>query len=275
VVVTGGSMGIGRACALAALRAGARVLLAARGEAALAAARSDLAAHGEVHAVATDVAHEESVEQLFESAERLLGGLDGVIHAAALLGPIGPALDAPSDEWWAAVRTNLFGTFLVATAAARRMRARGGRIVLFSGGGATSPFPNFSAYGSSKAAVVRLAETLAAELESEGIAVNCIAPGLVATRMQEQTLAAGERAGAEYGAAVRQRLADGDTVAPELAADAAVFLLSDRSDGITGRLLAAAWDGWREWPEHLAELQPSDVFTLRRIVPADRGFGWR
>jgi hypothetical protein len=78
-------------------------------------------------------------------------------------------------------------------------------------------------YGPAKAAVVRFAETLAQEVEGEGILVNCVAPGFVATRMQEETLAAGERAGAGYVESVRNRLEQG-AVPPELAADAVAFL---------------------------------------------------
>jgi NAD(P)-dependent dehydrogenase (short-subunit alcohol dehydrogenase family) len=276
VVITGGSMGIGLKCAEAALAAGAKVLIAARGVEALEAAAAALDARGGVEWAACDVADPREVRQLFDVAESGLGGVDAVIHAAAVLGPIGPAIDTDAEVWLDAVRVNLFGSYLVATEAARRMRAagRGGRIVLFSGGGATAPFPNFTAYGSSKAAVVRFAETLARELESDGVAVNCVAPGFVATRMQDQTLAAGSRAGDEYAASVRQKLEAGDAVPPELGAAAAVFLASPASAGITGRLLAAPWDAWRDWPARAAEVAGSDLFTLRRIVPADRGLDW-
>jgi NAD(P)-dependent dehydrogenase (short-subunit alcohol dehydrogenase family) len=267
-------MGIGFACAGAVLRAGGRVLIAARGESRLAAAEGELSALGEVHTCVADVADPRAVASLFDAADARLGGVDGVVHAAAVLGPIGEAASAENDAWWAAVRTNLFGSFLVATEAVRRMRGRGGRIVLFSGGGATGPFPNFSAYAASKAAVVRFAETLAHEVEGERIAVNCVAPGFVATRMQDETLAAGDRAGPKYAAQVRERLRSG-AVSPERAAEAVVFLLADTSAGITGRLLAAPWDAWPAWPEHVEELRDSDLFTLRRIVPADRGLDWQ
>jgi 3-oxoacyl-[acyl-carrier protein] reductase len=60
-----------------------------------------------------------------------------------------------------------------------------------------------------------------------------------------------------------------------LAARTVAFLLSDASAGITGRLVAAPWDNWERWPEHLTQIQGSDVFTLRRIVPRDRGMDWQ
>ncbi len=277
VLVTGGSMGIGLACARAALSAGARVTIAARGDAALRQAEAELNGcyPGRVHALRADVAERAEVEALIAGALERLGGLDGVVHAAAVQGAIGSILEVEPEEWLETIRIDLYGSFLVARAAARAMRGQGGgRIVLFSGGGATSPFPNYTAYGCAKAGVARLAETIAAELAPHGIAVNCLAPGFVATRMHEATLAAGTRAGEAYLARTRAELERGG-VSPEVAARAAVFLLSDAAEGITGRLLAAPWDAWWEWPARLAELRGSDLFTLRRIVPRDRGADWQ
>jgi NAD(P)-dependent dehydrogenase (short-subunit alcohol dehydrogenase family) len=278
VVVTGGSMGIGYACAEAIVAAGGQVLIAARGEAALAEAAERLSATGRADAVAArqcDVSDAAAVDALFDEAVARFGRVDGVVHAAAVLGPIGSVTDVAPEEWLDALRTDLFGAFLVVRAAAARMKqGGGGRIVLLSGGGATSAFPNYSAYACSKAGVVRLAETAAQELAPWNIGVNALAPGFVATRMHEATLAAGERAGRAYLERTRQELAGGG-VPPELAADAAIFLLSDASAGITGRLYAAAWDNLDEWARRREEIAASEFFTLRRVVPRDRGEDWQ
>ena len=274
VVVTGGSMGIGYACAEAALSAGANVVLAARGESTLVAAADRLDAQ-RVLARTCDVSDEVQVDALFDAAIERFGAVHGVLHAAAVIGPIGEVMEVAADEWLGAVRVDLFGAFLVARAAARVMRAAGGgKIVLLSGGGATAAFPRYSAYACSKAGVVRLAETLAVELAPYGIEVNALAPGFVTTRMHEATLAAGTRAGEAYLQRTQQELERGG-IPVEVAAAAAVFLLSSDSDGITGRLLAAPWDDWRSWPQHAEELRDSDLFTLRRIVPRDRGMQWQ
>lgn len=293
VLVTGGSMGIGYACAEAALAAGANVVIAARGAGALTAAY-DALAHGtsgvthdagdathdgaraaRVLACPCDVAVEAQVDALFDDAVARFGTVDGVVHAAAVMGPIGEVTEVAPDEWLEAVRVDLFGAFLVARAAVRVMKPRRrGKIVLLSGGGATSPFPRYTAYACSKAAVVRLAETLAVELQDDGIDVNALAPGFVATRMHEATLSAGVRAGEAYLERTREQLTEGG-VPPQLAAAAAVFLLSADSDGITGRLLAAPWDDWRGWRARLDDIRGSDLFTLRRIVPRDRGMPWQ
>ncbi|HUF52056.1 MAG TPA: SDR family oxidoreductase [Longimicrobiales bacterium] len=274
VIVTGGSMGIGYACAAAAHEAGANVVMAARGEAELINA-ADRLGPARVLAHTCDVSDESQVADLFAAAASRFGALDGVVHAAAIVGPIGEITGVAAEEWLGAVRVDLFGAFLVARAAARALQPqRRGKIVLLSGGGATAPFPRYSAYACSKVGVVRLAETLAVELAPYRIDVNALAPGFVATRIHQATLSAGPRAGADYLEQTRAQLEAGGSPA-SLAADAAVFLLSSASDGITGRLLAAAWDDWRAWPSRAEVIRGSDLFTLRRIVPRDRGMPWQ
>ncbi|MDX2194683.1 MAG: SDR family oxidoreductase [Gemmatimonadales bacterium] len=278
VVVTGGSRGIGRACADRLAAAGADLLLVARGEAELVATATELAARSgrRVAPLVADCSTREGAERLaaaLEGCEDLLG----LVHAAATLDAIGPALDVEADAWFEVVRVNLLGTLRTAQVVGRRLRrqARGGSMVLFSGGGGTSPFPNYTSYACGKAAVVRLAETLALELGEAGIRVNALAPGFVATRMHAATLAAGPAAaGGAYFERTRQELAGGGAP-PEAAAEAALFLLAPVSAGITGRLLAAVHDDWRAWPAHAGQIAASDLFTVRRITPADRGLEWR
>jgi NAD(P)-dependent dehydrogenase (short-subunit alcohol dehydrogenase family) len=278
VVVTGGSMGIGYACARRLVREGARVVLCARGRDALERAAAALRRErtgSEVVPVVADVSVADQVERLLDAAAER-GGPEGLVHAAAVQGPIGEAVGLEPEVWFDAVRVNLLGTFHVARAACRRMieGGKGGSIVLLSGGGAATPFPNYTAYACGKVAVVRFAETLALEVARHRIRVNCLAPGFVATRMHQETLAAGEAAGRDYLERTRAELAKGGVPA-DLAAGAALFLLSHQSAGITGRLLAAPWDDWGRWPEHLEEIREADVFTLRRIVPRDRGKNWQ
>jgi NAD(P)-dependent dehydrogenase (short-subunit alcohol dehydrogenase family) len=210
-----------------------------------------------------------------ERAVALFGGLTVLVNNAGIYGPIGRLEDADWDEWEEAVRINLLGTALMCRAALPGMRARGyGKIINLSGGGATSPLPRFTAYAASKAAVVRLTETLAEELRGEGIDVNAIAPGALNTRLLDQVLEAGpENAGRDFHEkAVKQRAEGG--VPPEKGAALAAFLASAASDGITGRLLSAVWDDWERLPERRDALAGSDVFTLRRITPKDRGLTW-
>src|SRR2546425_1498160 len=198
IVVTGGSMGIGLACAEACLEAGAKVVICARTEGPLAEARDSLRKKGfsEVEAKVADVTQQGQVDAVLRTAISNFGGLDGVIHCAGTYGPIGTVTDVEPSAWLDAIRINLFGTFLVARQTCEVLKARGGgRIVLFSGGGAATPFPNYTAYACGKVGVVRLTETLAQEMQPFNIEINCVAPGFVLTRLHQQTLAAGERAG--------------------------------------------------------------------------------
>lgn len=273
VLVTGGSRGIGRACAEAALTAGARVVIAARDVSRLDQVVAELRERfgDAVSSHPVDVGHRGSVDRLAAAARDRLGQVDGVVHAAGVIGPIGPSLEVGPSAWWDAVRVNLLGTLLVVRAVAPSMPT-GGRIVALSGGGATGPFPNYTAYASSKAAVVRLVETLAVELAGR-LEINTLAPGFVATDIHEATLAAGDAAGPEYLDRTRRELADGGVPAA-LPARAAVFLLSQAAVGLTGRLVSAPWDEWWRWPERRDEISAGDLYTLRRIVPTDRNVPW-
>jgi 3-oxoacyl-[acyl-carrier protein] reductase len=201
--------------------------------------------------------------------------IDILVNNAGIYGPIGTVEDVDWDEWVLTVQVNLFGTVSLCRAIIPIMRQQGyGKIINLSGGGATSPLPRISAYAASKAAVVRFTETIAAELRGTGIDVNAIAPGALNTRLLDQVLEAGpEKVGQDlYERSERQKKDGG--VPLEIPAQLAVFLGSSESDGITGRLISAVWDDWRSLPGRLDQLTDSDVYTLRRIVPGDRGLDW-
>ncbi len=116
----------------------------------------------------------------------------GLVCAAAVMDPIGPVGEYAPAEFKRTLEINVVGTLLAVHHCLPALRAGGGSIVTFGGGGATGPLPRFDAYAASKAAVARLSENLAMTLAP--VAVNCVAPGFVATRLHEQTLAAGAEA---------------------------------------------------------------------------------
>jgi 3-oxoacyl-[acyl-carrier protein] reductase len=278
-IVTGSNRGLGLATAQSFLASGANVLLMARDAAKLDRVRADLVARvrpGQfVHAMPGDVSRPEDCDAAVDRAVSLFGGLTVLVNNAGVYGPMGRLEDVDWKEWEEAVRINLLGTALMCRAALPPMRARGyGKIINLSGGGATAPLPRFTAYAASKAAVVRLTETLAEELRGDHIDVNAIAPGALNTRLLDQVIEAGpEKVGGKFHAgALKQREEGG--VPLEKGAALAAFLASAASDGITGRLLSAPWDDWERLPERREDLAESDVFTLRRIVPGDRGLKW-
>jgi NAD(P)-dependent dehydrogenase (short-subunit alcohol dehydrogenase family) len=151
---------------------------------------------------------------------------------------------------------------------------RYGKIINLSGGGATKPLPGLSAYAASKAAVVRLTETLALEVKDWGIDVNAVAPGALATRLTEQLVDAGpERVGAALHAQMVKVRADGGTPL-RYGAELCGYLASAQSDGLTGRLIAAVWDPWPFAEAISRELADSDIYTLRRVEAKDRQKSW-
>ena len=230
---------------------------------------------GWVEPITADISRPDGVERVVAHALERLDRIDVLVNNAGIYGPKGLTEEVPWDEWEHAVRVNLLGSVMCCRAVVPHFRANGyGKIIQLSGGGATAPLPRLSAYAASKAAVVRFAETLAEELRGTGVDVNAIAPGALNTRLLDEVLDAGpERVGASFFArAVEQRASGGTSL--EVAAQLAVFLASGESDGITGKLISAPWDSWAEFPERKTDLESSDVYTLRRIVPADRDLGW-
>jgi 3-oxoacyl-[acyl-carrier protein] reductase len=151
---------------------------------------------------------------------------------------------------------------------------RYGKLIQLSGGGATAPLPFVSAYAASKAGIVRFMETLAEEVKADGIDVNSIAPGALNTRLLDEILEAGaEKVGrAFYERSLAQKSSGGTPL--ERGAELAVYLASSDSDGITGKLISAVWDPWEHFTDHMEDLRKTDIYTLRRIVPKDRGQAW-
>ena len=278
-LITGSNQGLGRAIAESFLAAGASILLMARDASKLDRVRDQLATRARpgqgVYALPGDVSRPEDCAAAVERAVSAFGGLTILVNNAGVYGPMGRLEEVDWEEWEEAIRVNLMGTALMCRAALPPMRARGyGKIVNVSGGGATGPLPRFSAYSASKAAVVRLTETLADELREDGIDVNAIAPGALNTRLLDHVLAAGpERVGRGFHERALQQRAKGG-VPLEKGAALAAFLCSAATDGITGRLLSAVWDDWERLPERREALAGGDVFTLRRITPRDRGLPW-
>jgi NAD(P)-dependent dehydrogenase (short-subunit alcohol dehydrogenase family) len=279
-LITGSSQGLGRAIAQEYVRQGASVALCARDAKLLAETAAELAPlAGPRQKIVTrpcDVSRKSEVEALVGWATAEIPNLDILVNSAGVYGPKGLLEDNDWDQWLHTIEINLLGTALLFRAIVPHLRKLGsGKIIQLSGGGATAPMPRISAYAASKAGVVRLVETLAVELTPAHIDVNAIAPGALNTRMLDEVLAAGPQVVGEefYKKALQQR--DNGGAPLSRGADLAVFLASRSSDGITGRLISAVWDQWDELPSHRDELAKSDIFTLRRIIPADRGKAWK
>jgi len=278
-VITGANQGLGLAIAEAYVAAGASVLLCARDEARLEEARAQVAgsatAGQQVAAIRADVSVPDDVTRLAARAFALFPQVHVLVNNAGVYGPLGPSDEVDWATWAKAIEINVYGSVLPCRAFVPHFKQhRYGKIVQLSGGGATNPLPRISAYAASKAAIVRFAESLALEVAPFGIDVNAVAPGALDTRLLDEVVAAGpEAVGPEFHERMVRTKKEGGTPL-ERGASLSVYLGSAASDGITGRLLSAVWDPWEDLASHAHDIARSDVYTLRRIVPKDRGYPW-
>jgi 3-oxoacyl-[acyl-carrier protein] reductase len=276
-LVTGATGGLGRAIAERLAADGMDLVVVGRDGAVVAALASEVRGRWpgrQVHGEVCDLARDGDVEAMAArlSAARLQP--DVLVNNAATQGPIGPFVEAHWPTWAATVMVDLLAPVRLAQLALPWMVERGwGRVINVSGGGATGPRPDFSAYAVAKTGLVRFTETVAHELTGTGVTMNAVAPGPMNTRMLDEVLQAGpDRASREHAGAVRRAREGG--APPVQAASLVAWLASSASVGVNGRLISAVWDPWERLGAHTDALAGSDIYTLRRIVPKDRGEGW-
>lgn len=263
VLVTGAGRGIGKRLAIGFSAAGAKVGLLARTEAELDLAKLEIEQAGGVALkIRADVRKPEEMSSAVERMRAALGGVDILIAAAGVPGPIGPLVSLKAKVWNDAVEINLMGVVNACRAALPAMiEKRSGKLILIAGAGAAAPRRNFSAYAASKAALVRFAECLAEEVRDHNVQVNALDPGGAYTNETDEILRAGEeRAGAkEVEEAEHIRVTGG--IAPEKQIQLALFLASERSNHISGKLFYVT-DDWKRFAQ---ESMKPEAYTLRRL----------
>ncbi len=270
VFVTGCGRGIGQAIALHLQKNGFTVSGCSRSLGQL--EETSKLSDGKIRVSGIDVTDEKKLESWFDyEISNTEATPWGLVTAAGVYGPIGNFTENSWAKWKESLEINLYGTILACKFFTQNLIKRNlpGRIVLLSGGGATRPLPNFSSYCATKAAVVRFGETIAYELESKKITVNSIAPGAINTQLTEELIKAGpQKAGKEmYDNALKQKETGG--TAPLKAAELTTYLMGENGGSITGKLISAVWDPWGNLHKD-SNLDKSDIYTLRRIVPKDR-----
>jgi NAD(P)-dependent dehydrogenase (short-subunit alcohol dehydrogenase family) len=278
-IVTGASGGLGSHLVARFWQEGASLLLSGRNPEALRVLAASLppapCSDQKLATFCVDLGERETAAKLVAKAKEEFSDLTVLVNNAAIQGPIGPIWENSPADWEETIRLNLFVPAMLCALVLPWMMSKSyGKIINISGGGATVGRARFSAYSAAKAGLVRLTETLAQETGHAGIDVNAIAPGVMPTQMLQEILLAGsDRAGLSEYEKIQMQAQSGE-VAFGKALDLATFLASPESDGITGKLISAGWDRWQDLPRHKAELQKSDIYTLRRIVAKDRGLDW-
>ena len=249
-LITGGGRGIGRMTALALSRAGVKVAVAARSRDELdETVRLVEAQGGQAIAFALDVAEQGAVEQMVGETIRQLGPIDLLINNAAMTGAADQGWEL-ADDWWRVIEVNLRGPYLCAQAVLPGMVARQrGRIINVSSNAGVRPTPPYSAYSVSKAALIRLTDSLAEMTRDQGICVFGISPGMVKTAMTKAM-------------PIMDNKPEADWVPPERAAELCVFLASGQADRLSGRYVHVL-DDIRDLVRRAEEIEASDTYALR------------
>jgi 3-oxoacyl-[acyl-carrier protein] reductase len=264
-LIAGASGAIGSAVAKAFYNEGARVALTYHAKRTCALSIGLPSEDSRIATFRLDVRKWKDVQAVVAQAEGKFGPIDILVNCTGALGPVGPTQEVSVEHWIQTIQINLLGGFLLARAVLPSMLATGaGKIIQFSGGGAAYGRPFFTAYSASKAALVRLTESLAAEVAGKNIQVNAIAPGPVKSRMWDELLASGP-AGGPQALAELKKMEETGGVPAERAAALAMFLASSRSDGLTGRLISAVYDKWETLGPDISNALSRDAGTLRRV----------
>ena len=240
VVITGAANGIGAACARRLARDGARVALwdVAEGPGTALAAELRAAGH-DAFFIACNVASRAAVDAATAATIREFGRIDGLVNNAGIF-RAADFLDVTEEDWDAVINVNLKGSFLVGQAVARHMVAqKSGAIVNMSSVNGLMAIATIASYNASKGGINQLTRVMALALADQGVRVNAVAPGTIATELAKNAVLTSDEAKARIMSRTpMKRLGE-----PAEIADAVAFLLSSASSYMTGEIVVV--DGGR------------------------------
>ncbi len=277
ILITGGTQGLGLSLATELIKRQANLLVCARSKESIDSAQANFnlikQSEQKIYTSVTDISNSIEIDELYVKAKSMFGQIDILINNAGVIGDIDKFLETDLEKWKEVININFIGSALMIQKFLPDMlEQKFGKIIQLSGGGATAPLQGMSAYASSKVAIVRLIETLSKEYANSGVEFNCVAPGMMKTRLLKEMFKAGpKKIGDELfnkTANKSDEIIDSTVKACKLI----LFLCSEKSQGISGKLISAEWDNWEIWPEHISEITNTDLYTLRRITGKDRNF---
>ncbi len=263
ILVTGAGRGIGKRFALGFARMGAKIGLVGRSKAEIDLAHIEIEqAGGNALRIRSDITDAEQLALAVDRARVVFGGpIDVLICAAAVPGPLNAFLHTPLKAWAEVIQTNLMGVVHSCRAVLPSMvEKRAGKIIVLTCDSDELPKLNFSAYTTSKTAAVRFVESLAAEVVDDNVQINCFDPGPAYTNLTDEIISAEDRLEQRVVAAAKETRRTGG-VSPELQLQQMVFLASEQSNHISGKLIHVN-DDWKKLKN--ATLRP-DALTLRRL----------
>ncbi len=240
VIITGAAQGIGAACARRVVQDGAAVALWDLADDAGTALAAEInAAGGQATYQHCNVARKAEVEAALAATLARFGHVDGLVNNAGIF-KAAPFLEVSEEDWDAVIAVNLKGSFLVGQAVAREMvKRQRGAIVNMSSVNGTLAIPSIASYNASKGAINQLTRVMALSLADQGVRVNAVAPGTIATELARSAVLTSEEAKARIMSRTpMKRLGE-----PEEIADVAAYLLSDAASYVTGEIVVA--DGGR------------------------------
>ncbi|MEE8341398.1 MAG: SDR family oxidoreductase [Candidatus Neomarinimicrobiota bacterium] len=273
-IITGGSRGIGAAIAKRFAQEGCNLLLVARTKSELEKTATSIKRQFSVNVSSyqADIGNENEVVLMVQHTITEFNKIDILVNNAAIIGPMGEISQIEGKDFFNAIRNNIGGTVFCTKAVIPHMKPqKQGCIINLSGGGGLYPLPYYDAYSASKAAIVRLTENFALELEEFHINVIAISPGAVNTKMFDQQLKVDKNSiGKKNWQALQDRLASGgDSI--DKVSELALFIACQNRKELNGRVISAIWDNWEKISNKKEKIIDTDTFQMRRIVPKDRG----
>jgi NAD(P)-dependent dehydrogenase (short-subunit alcohol dehydrogenase family) len=263
VVITGGASGIGEVISNAFILTGDNVIILSRNISKFYNFLSkNYAYKNQIFHYELDICLYDNVVSTFKEIHSTHGKIDVLINNAGILGPVGRFDQIDMDEILYNLNVNLCGSMNTMHAALKSMKERSfGKIINISGGGAVKPLPSLSAYSASKTALVRLTETLAIEYQQYNIHIYSIAPGFIVTGIHDPLFEKGVNLNAGLSEEFKTRITKGGDD-PQLTANLCLFLSSEKSNHLSGKIISAIHDDWKSL-ESLPPLSP--LYTLRRV----------
>lgn len=263
ILITGAGRGIGKRLALGFAKLGARIGLLGRNKAELDLAHIEIEqAGGMALQLRADVTDPEQLTIAVDRVRVVFGSpVDILICAAATAGPLNAFLQSPLKTWTEAIQVNLLGVAHACRAVLPPMLdRRSGKILALVCNSDEPPKLHFSAYETSKTAVARLVESLAAETADHNVQINCFDPGPAYTNLTDEIIRAEPRLDSAVVEAAKETRRSGG-ISPDRQLEFAAFLVSERSNHIAGKLIHVTDDCRKLRNATLRR----DAFTLRRV----------